>query len=214
VLQGFHARLVELGAAGGARITDVATANARLAPLAQTTTDSHKMLSELLSAWPDEGTDSAGPLDPIRAVVQQASLLREAVGELNVNSRSNLTAGGNHSIVGADVVAHLDSLEARLAAPEQELPLNMEWAKDWNKKAQGLIQRLLEQPAGAMSATVSTKLSVGANVQAAPNRVLFKGHVDPSDAESVAAFLGEIKKALGTQAKTRIHVSVVREDEG
>ena len=60
VLQGLHSRLVHLGVEQGDRLTELSTANTRLGALAQTTTDSHKVLAELLAAWPDDsfGRDS------------------------------------------------------------------------------------------------------------------------------------------------------------
>ena len=70
VLQALHTRLVHLDVEGGDRLKEIATANARLSPLALTTTDSHKIFTDLLAAWPDDA------LDPIRAVVQQADVIR------------------------------------------------------------------------------------------------------------------------------------------
>src|SRR5262245_60070968 len=92
VVQGLHARLVHLGVDQGARLTELSTANTRLAPLAQSTTDSHKVLSELLAAWPDDASDA------LRTIVQQAESLRDALAELNEHARTNLKAGINHPV--------------------------------------------------------------------------------------------------------------------
>jgi hypothetical protein len=65
MLQGLYERLGHLGVETGPRREELAMANARLASLAQTTTDSYKVLTELLTQWSDDVSD------PVRAVVQQ-----------------------------------------------------------------------------------------------------------------------------------------------
>ncbi|MFC1482365.1 DUF6079 family protein [Myxococcota bacterium] len=140
VLQGLHQQLVQLGAEGSPRAEELATANSRLAPLGHRTTDSHKVLSELVAEWPDDATDQ------LRALVQGAEATRDAIGELNENARTNLQAGVSHPTVGGEVQDHLQALDGRLAAVQAEKPLTKDWIKEWNKTAQKLIQRLLEQP--------------------------------------------------------------------
>ena len=101
VLQGLHTRLVHLGVDKGDRLTELSTANTRLGPLAQNTTDTHKVLTELLAAWPDDASDA------LRIIVPQAETLRDVLGELNEHARANLAAGVNHPVVGTEVRGHL-----------------------------------------------------------------------------------------------------------
>ncbi|MBL0197145.1 MAG: hypothetical protein IPQ09_23535 [Myxococcales bacterium] len=140
VLQGLHSRLVHLGVEQGDRLKELSTANTRLGAMAQATTDSHKVLAELLAAWPDDNSDA------IRSIVQQAETIRDALGELNEHARANLKAGVQHVAIGTEVRGHLSALEGRMAAAQAEQPLTKDWISTWNKKAQELIKRLIEQP--------------------------------------------------------------------
>ncbi|MDQ3363903.1 MAG: DUF6079 family protein [Myxococcota bacterium] len=219
VVQGLHARLVHLGLAKGDRLTELSTANTRLAALAQSTTDSHKVLSELLAAWPDDASD------PVRAIVQQAEALRDALGDLNEDARATLTAGGGHAEIGTEVHSHQVALEGRLAATQAEQPITKEWIASWNKKAQELIKQLVarpQQPVGGGgvvstgSGGVSTSggnVTPGGSVQPAPNSVLVTKTLDPTDADEVSSFLAEVKKALGSQGTKPITVTLVRTKE-
>jgi hypothetical protein len=235
-LQGVHERLVHLGVgpAPGGRLEEVATANARLAPLAQTTTDSHKVLVELLAQWPEDVSD------PVRAVVAEADALREALAEVSEHDRQSLQAGLSHAIVGPDVAAHLAGLEARLHGVQAELPLTRAWVKTWNGEAQQLIRRLIEQPrvaaptgataatGGGVSATPVSggkTTSVGPTVVAAGGRPgpvpggavglrLAEARLDAGDPDEVSAFLGRVRKALEAQGPGMIAVALVREGDG
>ena len=210
VLQGLHSRLVHLGVQQGARLAELSTANTRLVPLAQSTTDSHKVLSELLAAWPDDSADA------LRTLVQQAESLRDALAELNEHARTNLMAGVSHPVVGTEVSAHLGALDGRLAAAQAEQPLSKEWISTWNRKAQELIKRLIEQPRGPQP----PQPQPGGGVQPpappppAPRAVLVKARVDPGDAGAVSSFLAQVRQALAEQGARPFNVALVREEDG
>lgn len=210
VLQGLHSRLVHLGVEQGARLTELSTANSRLASLAHNTTDSHKVLSELLAAWPDDASDA------LRTIVQQAETLRDALGELNEHARGNLKAGISHPAVGGEVSGHLSALDGRLAAAQAEQPLSREWIATWNKKAQELIKRLIEQPQPAPPPPPGP---TGGAVQPpvppppSPRSVLVKARVNPTDADAISAFLADVRKALTEQGTKPISVALVRTEE-
>ena len=213
VLQGLHQRLVHLGAEGSARVEELATANARLAPLAQSTTDSRKVLAELLAAWPDDATDK------LRSLVQGAEAIRDALGELNENARKNLQSGANHSAVGSEVQDHLKALEGRLAATQAEKPLTKEWIKEWNKTAQQLIQRLLEQPTPPQP-PIPVLPTGGTNggqqpeplPPVTPAATLCTRRLNPTDPDAVSDFLAEVRRALSELSDGNIHVALVRQE--
>jgi hypothetical protein len=210
VLQGLHSRLVHLGAQSGDRLKELSTANTRLGPLAQSTTDTHKVLTELLAAWPDDASDA------LRTIVQQAEGIRDALGELNEHARSNLEAGMKHPLVGTEVRGHLGTLDSRIAAAQAEQPLTKDWVAAWNKKAQELIQRLIEQPpvqppvgpagGGTQPPVVPPPV---------PRSVLLEARVNPTDANAISSFLADVRKALSEQGTKPISIALVRtEPEG
>lgn len=218
VLQGLHARLVHLGVTKGDRLTELSTANTRLAALAQSTTDTHKVLSELLAAWPDDASD------PVRAIVQQAEALRDALGDLNEDARATLAAGVGHPEIGTDVHGHLVALDGRLAATQAEQPITKDWIASWNKKAQELIKQLVASGRppiiGSGSATAPPAVGTGSghvtpvgNAQASSGSVLVSKTLDPTDEQEVATFLVEVKKALGSQGAKPITVTLIRTKE-
>jgi hypothetical protein len=207
-LQGLHKRLVHLGLEKGDRLKEFAAANTRLAALAQATTDSHKVLTELLAAWPDDASD------PLRSLVQQAEGIREALGELNEPARNNLLAGVGHAIVGAEVRDHLGTLEGRLAASQAEQPLSKEWVRNWNDKAQRLIQRLIEQPTPRTPTDEPPRPwgpSGSAPVQ--PRAVLLESCINPGDADAVSNFLSQVRRVLTEQGNRSIKVMLIREED-
>jgi hypothetical protein len=206
VLQGLHSRLVHLGLEHADRLTELATANNRLGALAQTTTDSHKVLTELVAAWPDDSSD------PIRSIVHQAETIRDAVGEINEHARANLKAGVQHPLVGTEVRGHLDALDGRLAAAQAEQPLNRDWISIWNKKAQELIKRLIEQrePQPQTSPPPPQPPVLPPN----PTRVvLLRVRVDPHDPDAISSFLARARKALSEQGAKTISVVLTREED-
>lgn len=207
VLQGLHARLVHLGVESGDRLTELSTANTRLSPLAQSTTDTHKVLTELLAAWPDDASDA------LRTIVQQAESIRDALGELNEHARSNLKAGVNHPVVGTEVRGHLSALDGRIAAAQAEQPLTKDWVTTWNKTAQELIKRLIEQPQPPVQPPVGP---TGGGTQPpvvlppAPRSVLVKARVNPTDADAISSFLADVRRALTEQGTKPISIALVR----
>lgn len=210
VLQGLYQRLVHLGVEGGGRLTEIATANTRLAALALTTTDSHKVLTDLLAAWPDEAADA------LRDVTNQAEAVRDALGELNEHARTNLKAGVNHQTVGGEARDHLDLLDGHLSAAQAEQPLTKEWIQSWNRTAQKLIQRLIEQPPPPPPEPPGPPPPAPPPVPqppTPPSAVLVKGRVDPSDGDAVSQFLADVRKALASQGSKSINLALVREDD-
>ncbi len=207
VLQGLHSRLVHLGIERGARLTELSTANARLAPLAQSTTDSYKVLSELLAAWPDDASDS------LRTIVQQAESLRDALADLNEHARSHLKAGVNHPIVGMEVSGHLSALAGRLAAAQAEQPLSKDWIATWSKKAQDLIKRLIEQPQPPQAPQPLTGGIQPPVPPPSPRSVLVEARLNPGDADAVSSFLADVRKAIADQGTKPISVALVRTEE-
>ncbi len=205
VLQGIHQRLVNLGADKGDRLKEIATANTRLGALAQNTTDSFKVLSDLLALWPDDAADG------LRAVVQQAEAIRDALGELNDHARSSLQAGMNHSVVGVEVREHLASLDGRLTATQAEQPLTKDWVQTWNKKAQQLIHKLIEQPVQPPVTPPQPPLPPQPPVP--PRSVLLKSRVNVADADAVSRFLAQVRKALSDEGDKSINVALVREED-
>ena len=198
VLQGIHQRLVNLDAEGD-RIKEIATANTRLGALALTTTDSHKVVSELLVAWPDDASDA------LRGLVQQAEVIRDALGEVNEHTRKSLTAGANHAVVGVEVREHLSSLEVRLAAPQSDQPLTKDWVQTWNMKAQQLILKLIEQPAPPPVQPPRPP--------AACRAVLLKSRISVGDPDAVSRFLAQVRKVLADEGDKNINVALVREED-
>jgi hypothetical protein len=206
VIQGLHARLVHLGVEQGGRLAELSTANARLAALAQSTTESHKVVSELLAAWPDDASDA------LRSIVHQAESLRDALGELNVHARAHLYAGRDHPGVGAEVSGHLGALDGRLGAAQAEQPLSKDWISAWNKKAQELIQRLIEQP--APPPPLPPPLPTASPPPApTPRSILVKARVNPSDADAISVFLAEVREALADQGTKPISIALIRTEE-
>ena len=151
--------------------------------------------------------------------------IREAAGALADSARGNLRAGSSHPTVGVEVKAHLDALEGRFAATQNEQPLTREWVLDWNKKAQGLIQRLIEQqqqasgvPLPVPAPPVGIAQPIGAPPP--PRPVLLEQRLDASDAGAVDSLLAEVRKALraargsGTNARIRVVVTYDESGEG
>lgn len=222
VLQGLHQRLTQLGVANADRLKELATANSRLAPLEQTTSDSFKVLSELLAAWP-EGDDT---FDQLRSLVQQAEAIRDALGQLNENARRTLQAGASHASLGGELRDHLSVLDGRLAAGQAAQPLNQEWVKGWNRAAEQLIHRIMEHsvsvppvspgPALTAAAPGAAKTAASSPPSApspSPSEVLCTAQLNPRDPDAVTKFLAEVRKALGKLGDGRIQVALIRRED-
>ena len=178
-------------------------------PLAQTTTDSWKVLTGLLAVWPDDASD------PLRGLVQQAEAIRDALGELNENARKNLKFGVNHPAVGTEVCDHLGALDQRLSAMQAEQPLACDWVQTWNQKAQELIHRLLERPAPLASPAPELPRPPDAFLSPVPHAssILLETRLNPIDADAVTGFLAELRNSLAAQGGREIHVVVRREED-
>jgi hypothetical protein len=211
ILQGLHQRLVHLGVSGGDRLSEIAEANARLKPLDQKTTDSYKVLSELLGLWPDDAAD------PLRALTAQAGGLRDALAELNDHHAvSSLKLGAEHPQLGEAVREHLAALAGRLAAAQAEQPITIEWVKAWNRKAQQLIQEIIARPPAPTPTPPPSPVPVPVPAPA-PRRepVLCEASLDPSDPDAVSSFLAEVRKALSRLdgEGREVQVALVRRGE-
>ncbi|MBI2893932.1 MAG: hypothetical protein HYY06_10300 [Deltaproteobacteria bacterium] len=203
-LQGLHERLGQLGVETGARPNEIAEANARLAPLVESTSDSHKVLLALLAKWPSEADD------PVRAVVQQVEGIRHALDGLDDGARNNLERARGHSPLGPRVSAHLDSLASHLGAANAQCPLTREWMGTWNAGAQALIAELITappeppEPPGPRPPTPAP---------VPPSRQVFSATVNAGDARAVAEALEKARRKLAELKKGRVHVSITREDD-
>ncbi|MFY2564353.1 hypothetical protein ACN469_42590, partial [Corallococcus terminator] len=163
-----------------------------------------------LAAWPDDASDA------LRTIVQQAETLRDALGELNEHARGNLNAGVSHPVIGSEVNGHLSALDSRLAAAHAEQPLTKDWVAAWNKKAQELIKRLIEQPQAPQLPVIGGGAQpplVGGGTQITPRTVLLKKRVNPTDAGAISDFLAEVRKALTEQGTKPISVVLVRTED-
>lgn len=214
VLQGLHERLVHLGADGSDRCKEVATANQRLGPLGQTTTDSHKILVELLTQWPED------PSDPLPSLVGQATAIRDALADLNDASRNHLKNGLGHPVVGAEVEAHLEKLDGRLKAAQVQQPLEKQWVRSWNQEAQKLIGRLIQAPPPPVVTPppvvpllpVDPPPVMPRPLPPVAKSVLIECRIDPSDGDALGEFVGKVRQALQAQGPGSIRVVVVREE--
>jgi hypothetical protein len=211
-IQALYQRLIHLGVTRSERGEELSTANTRLAALQSKTTDSTKTLTQLLAAWPTDGSD------PLCAVVRKAEDIRDALAELNEHARKNLEAAKTHATLGPPVQDHLTLLERHLAGTQAELPLTAAWIKKWNADAQALVQRLLEQPAppratgggGTIGQPPEPTLVVAPLLP--KSAILCVGRLDPSDPDAVEAFLANVRQALVELGGGHVQVAVVRQE--
>jgi hypothetical protein len=208
VLQGLYERLGHLGVDNGPRREELATANSRLAPLAQTTTDSHKVLTGLLAQWPDDASD------PVRAVVQQAETLRDTLGEIDERAMQHLNDGVSNPIGGGEAKDHLEALRGRVAAAQAELPMAREWIGVWNKAAQALIGRMIQQPVPPPTQSPPPRVQPPPPAQPATPNVLLKMRLDLGNPDDVSDFLARARQALSRRGGGTINVALVREEDG
>lgn len=208
-LMGLHDRLVRLGAEGGARCAEVGEANARLAPLAVPTTDSHKVLTDLLAAWPERVDD------PLRAVVQGAEVAREALAELDDKAREHLEKGRQNAAVGASVATHLDELIAYLSAASAERPITQAWVRGVNDRGQQLIRQLIAAPVVSVAAPVSTGTVNPTPVTTLPPpaRVVHTEVINLASRSAIPDLVATLKRALEGVGRGRVRVTVTREDD-
>jgi hypothetical protein len=222
VLQSVHETLVHLGAAGGARCSQVATANERLGPLAAHDTDSFKVLGDLLGRWPDD------PSDPLRSLVRRAAELRDALAAMNTGSRSKLAGSRTHPELGTLVDGHLEMLDRWLDGTQTEQPLSQAWVKEWNREADELITRLLSRPVTVTAEPAQSEQGAapakpgtgdrGDDREARPaapdaETVLLDDTIETGVPRSVSVFLEKAKEALGKLGRGRVRVVLVRKGE-
>ncbi|MEQ1502006.1 MAG: DUF6079 family protein [Myxococcota bacterium] len=203
VLQGLHQRLVHLGVTEGDRLTEIASANSSLAPLAQATTDSHKILTDLLAAWPEEGAEA------LRSVVQIAESLRETLGDIDEKVRVALEDGIGSPTLGGEVQSHLDLLQQRLSAAQAEQPLTRDWVQTWNRNAHQLVRRLIVQPTPPTPPPPQPPTPPPpAPPEPVDEELLLDTTLDPSDANDLSMLLAEIRRVLADRPEERLRVTL------
>lgn len=205
ILQGLYERLGNLGVDRGARRDELFEANARLAPLAKTTTDSHLVLTELLAKWPERADD------PLRVVVQGVDVARDAVNALDDRARDHLAAGRAHATVGPQVTTHLEDLASYLAAASAERPLTKAWVADWNRRAQLLISQMIASRPGP--GTGSEPLPPPPPPPPPPARVLMNEVVNLGSKAAVGNLVANVKSALDAAGRGRVRIVITREDD-
>jgi hypothetical protein len=107
----------------------------------------------------------------------------------------------------------LSALDGRLAAAQAEQPLTRDWVSIWNKNAQELIKRLIEQPQPqppTLPEPPQPPIVPAANT---PSVVLLRVRVDPNDADAISSFLAQARKALSQQSGKSINVVLTREED-
>jgi hypothetical protein len=207
LLQGLHTRLAGLVVGPCARLQELATATARLAPLAKPNTDSHQALLDLLGQWPED------PLDPIRVAVLQAQAVQDALGQLNESVQEGLLAGKNHHEVGPDIQAHLGALDGHLRGAQNVLPLTKAWVEDWTRKAMKLTHRLITQASALPPEPPPPPESKTPKPGGQAARVLVKSRIDPGDADEISTFLDQVRNALADLEGGAISLVLTREEE-
>ena len=100
-----------------------------------------------------------------------------------------------------------------MAAAQAEQPLTKDWISTWNKKAQELIKRLIEQPQPQPPTPPQPPQPPIAPPPSAPRVVLLKVRVDPNDADAISGFLAQARKALSEQGTKSINVVLTREED-
>lgn len=139
-LSELHQQLAGLGLdEKAARPSDIREALRRLAPLTSKSNDSCAVLRELLAQWPEEQGD------PVRTVVKRLADVKKALGAINNATRGHLLRAVDNAVEGATARAHLGLLDALASAREQEKPLTEQAVRDWNRGAEAILERILEQ---------------------------------------------------------------------
>jgi hypothetical protein len=184
-----------------ARRDEVAEANARLGPLAESTTDSHKVLTALLGKWPERADD------PMRAVARGVDAARDALAELDDRAREHLDKGRGHQAVGAQVVAHLDELDAYLGAASAERPITRTWVAGWNKRAQELIAQMISRSPEPVPGPPPPP------PPPPPERVLHDAVVNLGSKSAVGDLVATVKAKLDAAGRGRVRVTIIREDD-
>ncbi|MDO9018002.1 MAG: hypothetical protein Q8S73_40050 [Deltaproteobacteria bacterium] len=139
-LQGLHARLARESDASTHRKSELASAIARFAPVAESGTDSCAMLRSLLQQWPETTGDTA------RVVVRRLAAVESAVNALEDRLVVMVGNLGANQQWGADAKARLETLRGYLADGEQERPLTVDLIRRWNDEAHVFVNEALRQP--------------------------------------------------------------------
>jgi hypothetical protein len=211
VLSGVYQRLGHLGVESGDRRNEIATANERLAPLAEHTTDSFKVLTALLAKWPDQADD------PLRAVVQGIEVARAALAQLDDRARDHLAKGHGHPTVGPLATEHLESLASYLSAASAERPITATWITTWNKRAQELIAQMISAPGRGPAPGPGPGPGPGPvppkPPAPPPERILYNDVVTVGVKSAVNDALATIKAKLDAAPRGRVRVTITREDD-
>ncbi len=197
ILQQLHQRIQELGIQAGDRLTECAEANARLAPLDSSSTDSSKLLSDFLAKWPET------PSDPAVVAVQQADKVRGALDFLNGQALRTLRAAKDHPTLGTEVHGHLRELDEHLAGAQSKFPITEAWVRTWNKGAEDLTHQIVKLATAQVQPPPEPPRPVPSPPEPPPAKPVtppagasLKRRVDPSNADEVSDFLGLVRKQV------------------
>ena len=192
-----HQRVQELGVQAGDRLTECAEANARLAPLDSSSTDSSKLLSDFLSKWPET------PSDPAVVAVQQAEKVRGALDLLNGQALRTLRAAKDHGALGNEVQGHLRELDEHLAGAQAKFPITEAWVHTWNKGAEDLTHQIVKLATAQVQPPPEPPRPVPPPPEPPPVKPVtpptgtsLKRRVDPTNADEVSDFLGLVRKQV------------------
>lgn len=158
-----------------------------------------------------------------RAVVRDAARIRDALGELNEHGLEHLRLAGEHPSYGVEIGAHLDGLNERLSGSDSLVPLGVDWIRSWNDRAQKLIKSILDETR-VTSAKVSVSTASRGEAGAAlgvpqvsgggkPREILRRA-LNRGDADAVAAFLSDVRKALESEEAKTLAFVLSCEEEG
>jgi len=207
-LDGALQRLSHLVIETGARHAELAAASERLVPLAESTTDSFKVLTSLLAKWPDKADDL------LRAVVHGIQGTRTALAELDDPARANLVKGQGNPAVGPLATEHLEALASYLGAASAERPLTAAWVGGWNKRAQELIAQMISAPQQQPPVPVPVPTpQPPAPIPPPPERVIYNDVISLGAKRSITDAVASIQAKLESAPRGRVRVTITREDD-
>jgi hypothetical protein len=207
-LDGALQRLGHLGIEAGARHAELAAASERLVPLAESTTDSFKVLASLLAKWPDKADDL------LRAVVRGIRDTQTALAEVDSAARANLVKGQGNPAVGPLATEHLEALASYLGAASAERPLTAAWVGGWNKRAQELIAQMISAPQQRQPVPVPVPTpKPPAPIPPPPERVIYNDVISLGAKRSITDAVASIQAKLESAPRGRVRVTITREDD-
>jgi hypothetical protein len=201
-LSALHEALVSFGVPGeAARIVALQDGLKRLAVLVQPGLDSHKLLAGFLAQW----TEEVG--DEVRAALQHAEDWKTALARLDVTARNALAHGREHPTLGAEVTAHLESLQTLLAGRGAIDPRTLE---EWNGRANRLMVELVgkAQPPPPPPIPTPTPIPIPTPASEGSVAVLARHPVDLGDGDALTDLWRELRSKLQAQGPGRVEIDV------